>query len=226
MKSAGLLTLLSCAVLTCLAAPAVPDTAPIHAIFLLPGDYHADEAPVHPGAGWLALAPIGKRWELFPADVTSTRFEDAINDGPGQRTGVRIASSRKDAIALLRLPYLAAGPRETADIKIDESGLPIEAGKPVNFKFKDVAYRIEVRGKQVFLVKGGQRTPLKDLKVDLEGDEGARLQWAGDLDGDGELDLLMAYFHSNGGGSCVFLSSQKAAGFLLKQVACHGGYGC
>lgn len=221
-----LLTLLMATTLGTAAAPAMPDKPAIRPSFLLPGDYHAEEAPLHPGGGWLALAPFGKGWELAATEVKSSRFHDEITDGTGERTGVRLESGRKGAIALLRLPYLSAGPRAAAAIRIDEGGLPIEAGKPVAIAFNGTAYRIEVVGKQVFLFRGALRTPLKDLKVHLEGEEGARLQWAGDLDGDGELDLMMAYFISNGGGACLYLSSQKTSGYLIKQIACHGGIGC
>ncbi|NHZ60953.1 hypothetical protein [Massilia genomosp. 1] len=225
MKSVLLLSL-SATVLACAAAPAVSSEPDIGGTFLLAGDYHEGEAPVHPGAGWLALAPVGKRWELLPAKVRSTRFEDTISDEPGQRTGVRIASSRKNALALLRLPYLTPGPLEVTDNETGESGPLIEAGSPVDIRFKGLDFRIETKNKRVFLVKGAQRTPLKELRVEPGIEASVSLQWAGDLDRDGELDLLMGYSGNNSSGSCLFLSAQKAKGFLLKHIACHGGIGC
>ena len=226
LSAFALLSVLAAIAVPAAAAPALPEKPPIRASFLLPGDYHGDEAPTHAGAGWLALAPAGKRWELFAADASSTRIVDEIIDGPGQRSGIRIASSRPDTLALLRFAYLKAGPVETAAIKITEDGIPIEPGKAIAIDFKGAAYRIEVVRKQAYLVKDGARTPLKDLTVNPEGEDGGRLSWAGDLDGDGELDLLVSYFTSNGGGACLYLSSQKAAGMLVKQVGCHGGVGC
>ncbi|NHZ36255.1 hypothetical protein [Massilia rubra] len=226
MKSFLLLALSATVLSFAAAAPAVSGEPDIRWSFLLPGGYHEGEAPVHPGAGWLALAPVGKRWELLPAKIRSTRFEDTISDEPGQRTGVAIASSRKNALALLRLPYLTPGPLEVTDNETGENGSLIEAGSPVDIRFKGVDFRIETKNKRVFLVKGGQRTPLKELSVEPGIEASVSLQWAGDLDRDGQLDLLMGYSGNNSSGSCLFLSSQKAKGFLLKHIACHGGIGC
>lgn len=225
MKSVLLLAL-SATVLTCTAAQAASGTPAIGQTFLMPRDYHQGEAPIHPGAGWLALVHIGERWELLPAKVASTRIEDAVTDEPGQRTGVRIVSSRKNTLALLRRPYLTQGPLEVADNKIGESGLPIEARAPVDIRFKGADYRIETKNERVFLVKGAQRTPIKTMLVRPDLQASVSLRWAGDLDGDGELDLMMSYSGYNVGGTCLYLSSQKASGFLLKQVDCLETIGC
>jgi hypothetical protein len=225
VKSTVLLAL-SATVLTCAAAVAAPVTPAIGRTFLMPGTYHEGEAPIHAGTGWLALVHVGKHWKLLPTKVSTTRVEDAVTDAPGQRTGVDIASSRKNTLALLRLPYLTPGPLEVADNEMGDSGLPIDAGAPVDIRFKGVDFRIETRNKRVFLVRGAQRTPLKELGVEPGIEAGASLQWAGDLDGDGELDLLMGYSGNNSSGICLYLSSQKAKGFLLKHIECHGGIGC
>lgn len=224
MKS-SLLLALSATVLA-FSAPAASGKPATGWTFLLPGGYHEGEAPIHPGAGWLALVNTGKRSELLPAKVRSSRFEDTITDEPGQRTGVTIESSREKTLALLRLPYLTPGPREIALDGTGENGEVVESGAPVDIRFKNVDYRIETKNRRVFLVKGAQRTPLKDLNVQPDIEDGVSLQWAGDLDGDGELDLLMGYSGNNSSGSCLYLSSQKARGFLLKHIECHGGTGC
>lgn len=157
-----LLLALSAPVLSFAAAPAVSGEPAIGWSFLLPGGYHEGEAPVHPGASWLARVPVGKRWELLPAKIRSTRVEDTISDEPGQRTGVAIASSRKNAQALLRMPYLTPGPLEVTDNDTGENGALIEADSPVDIRFKGVDFRIGTKNKRVFLVKGAQRTPSRN----------------------------------------------------------------
>ena len=209
-----------------LASPRLPDTKPISPSFLLPGDYHNDEVPDHPGTGWLALAPNAGGWELRAAIVKSERIEDVVLDEPGQRTGIRIAANAQGALALLRLPYLKSGVRATASLKTDDEGAVLERGKALDFTFKDNPYRIETARGKVVLSQDKVRTRLADLEVNVEADEGSRVLWAGDLDDDGKLDLLMGYASKNGGGACLYLSSRAAPGALVKQVACHGGIGC
>jgi hypothetical protein len=59
-----------------------------------------------------------------------------------------------------------------------------------------------------------------------ESDDSASLLWAGNLDGDGQLDLLVSYRGSNNGGVCLFMSSKAPRAALVHRIACHGGVGC
>lgn len=53
------------------------------------------------------------------------------------------------------------------------------------------------------------------------------LVWAGDMDGDNKLDLLINHSSSEeGSGSSLFLSSQAVQGQLIKLAAVFGGGGC
>ena len=49
----------------------------------------------------------------------------------------------------------------------------------------------------------------------------ADLEWVGDIDGDGLLDLQISYFEQNGGGqnSILFLSSRATGNSLVKAYA-------
>jgi hypothetical protein len=61
---------------------------------------------------------------------------------------------------------------------------------------------------------------------DSESEDSASLLCTGDLDGDGQIDLLFSYSGHNRYGSCLYLSADAGKGNLVRQAACHGGLGC
>lgn len=197
--------------------------------FLVEGEYHGDEAPAKPGSGWLALTLNDGRWQLVPTEVRATRVFDAVLDAEGEKTGIRI-SSRHQAIALLRVPGVRAGKVDTPNMRFNDNAASIAPGRPLNMVFGENSYRLEASKSGVYLKKGAQRTRLPELAVSGGGNaeeaDAATLQWAGDLDGDGALDLIVGYSGYNRSGACLFLSSTAASGQLVGLVACHGGVGC
>lgn len=197
--------------------------------FLLAGEYHSDEAPAKPGRGWLALTFIEGQWQLVPTEVRAARVHDAVLDAEGEKTGIRISSAHQ-AIALLRVPGVRAGKVDTPTMRFASNASSISPAQPLDIVFREHPYRIQVIKSGVYLKKGAQRTRLPELAVsnDWNADdaESASLQWAGDLDGDGALDLIVSYSGFNRYGACLFLSSSAASGQLVGLVACHGGVGC
>jgi hypothetical protein len=200
--------------------------------FLIPGEYHGDEAPEKPGKNWFALAVVDGRWLLEPTIVRATQIHDPVLDAEGGKSGIRISSKHLNAVALLRGPALRAGKVATPNIRFTDkaSSNNITWRQPLHIEFKGSNYRIMVAEGDIFLAKGKQRTRLSDLTVSKDQDsdwsESASLQWAGDLDGDGELDLIISYSGYNRSGACLFLSSMGFPNELVGHVACHGGVGC
>lgn len=214
------------------AASEPPDSPAPDWPLLIPGRYHAGEAPTRPGIGWLALTPVGGVWRLEPVIVRARAVHDAVLDAEGQRTGVEIRASRPEAIALLRLPGLRAGKVDTPALRFKDEARPIAVGDaPLRMEFKGQAYRLVAEADRILLQQGSRSTPLGDLlPASPERELATELLWAGDLDGDGGLDLLMRFSGANEGGVCLFLSSGSGAGdgqgALLRQQACHRGVGC
>lgn len=195
---------------------------------LMPGSYHGDEAPSKPGTGWLALTSVGGVWRLEPAIVRATRVYDAVLDAEGQKTGIDISSSYGDAIALLRFSGIKAGKVDTPAMRFKDNPRYISPeGGPLKIQFKGQEYAIEAKTSGIYLRKGAVMTLLPDLSAGgPESDDSASLLWAGDLDGDGKLDLLFAYSGYNNGGACLYLSANAGENALVQKVACHGGVGC
>lgn len=196
--------------------------------FLIPNQYHGDEAPAEAGTGWLALISVGGIWRLEPTTVRSKRVFDAVLEAEGDKTGIEISSSYGEALALLRFPNMKPGKVDTPNMKFKESPRFLSAtGSPLKIMFKGNEYVIETSSSGVYLRNGKQKTALSGLSPgSAESEDSSSLLWAGDLDGDGLLDLLFSYSGYNNGGACLYLSAGAGEGVLVKKAACHGGVGC
>lgn len=197
-------------------------------LLLISGDYHGDEAPDKPGTGWLALTSVGGGWRLEPAIVRATRVYDAVLDAEGEKTGINISSNYGDAVALLKFPGIKPGKIDTPIMKFKDSPRLLSTrDTPLKIPFKGEDYLIEAKTSGIYLRKGKVKTLLPRLSAGSPAsDDSASLLWAGDIDGDGKLDLLFTYSGHNNGGVCLYLSAGASEGALVQQAACHGGVGC
>jgi hypothetical protein len=209
-----------------LVSGAVADTTPSSKWSLLvEGAYHKDEAPLHPGTGWLALVQKQNKWELVPAKVTATRAHDQIVDGPHEKTAVDISASERNSIALIRHPKVKKGfvsVPATTDGKLSRYFDTDKTPWAVSFNEKQYTFNIE-RNKLV-LKQGAKTSELGDLINDS--DITTSVAWIGDLDGDGGLDIVTVNGSNNYQAHCLYLSSSATPGATVKQVGCHGGSGC
>ncbi len=204
---------------------AQPQSSPDSWALLVPNTYHGDEAPTKPGTGWLALVAVGGIWRLEPTVVKATRIVDEIVDEDGQKTGIKISSGYPNTLVLLRMPGIQAGKVDTPAIRFKDNPRELTTTTPATkISFKGEEYFVQVSRKRIYLKKGENKTQLFDLSADDE--NSASLLWAGDLDGDGKLDLLFLYGGQNSSGICLYLSKNAPQGALVKQAACHGGIGC
>jgi hypothetical protein len=195
--------------------------------FFMPGQYRDIDVSINLGGRWLALAPVDGLWHLVPTKVVTQLVHDPVLDSEGQKTGIQISAKEPNALALIKMPGLRPGKVDTPNMRFHGNPRDITPSKGVTIPFKGVAHQvIIVRGK-LFLVRGLKRSKLDWLRLTRDFSERARLLWAGDLDGDGRLDLLVDYYErSDYTGACLFLSSSAEDGALLGRVVCHGDGGC
>jgi hypothetical protein len=194
---------------------------------LIPGQYHSDEAPAKPGLGWLALAPVGGVWRLEPAIAKATLVHDAVLDGNDDKTGVEISAGFADAIALLRVPGFTPGKVDTPNMQFKDKRRQLASDAPLQISFKGREYSLHVIDSTVFLRSGDGSTALEGLVAgNAESEDTVALLWAGDLDRDGKLDLLLSTSGYNSSGVCLFLSGKAQANGLVGLLACHRGVGC
>lgn len=214
-----------------------------------PGRFHEGEAVARPGERWLALRQRGDDAELVSARVAVVRVHDPLLDAEGQTTGEAVSAiGLKDATMLLRGQGLRAGGVARASVvaQSSEHGLPthrISLGtREYRIATRCVADKANATAEQpaytctIDLIAGERRQALMSIAAYRESPD-ARLLFvsdaspqpifAGDLDRDGQLDLIFdTTDHYNLSRPTLFLSSPAGKGELLRAVATHDAVGC
>ena len=183
------------------------------------GAHHGGEVK-KPGQGWLGLYAT----RLAPVTVAVTRVHDPIDDDgkpDSVKSGVEVTVPG-DEQPLVLVKGLAA--REVKPLSLE--GLPALSGDaPVTLGDATLTSVPQGKGRQLVLSRGGVA---QVLYQHAEGDtDGWLLRWAGDLDGDGQLDLLLtADHHYDLSTLRLFLSSKAKKGQLVREVATFRTTGC
>ena len=159
---------------------------------------------------WLALVPGKDGWSLVP-----TRLSFGDVDAKG------VQSSVNGAEFYLAHPAVVAGHAATPDMRFKGNPYPLIAMHvaPLRIAFHDRAYQIAVEGHDVVLRSGGRKSVIGRNDPDDSAD--TTLFWAGDLDGDGEIDLIVERSNSKNGQYCLMLSSaNKNPDRIVADVGC------
>ena len=172
-------------------------------------------APVKklPRTGWLVFTSEG----LEPARVTFDVARDPVHDDgkpEAVKTGLDVRSTPEGAVLVRGL-----APRKSASLL--PPGQTVGLNRPGQaLTLGTATLRVEqkdARSALVLSVGGVEQTLFQQNDGDLDG---WNLRWAGDLDGDGKLDLLLdADSHYARQTTRLFLSSKASGRLLVKQVA-------
>lgn len=202
------------------------------------GSFHDGESLARDGEHWLALQATPAHAALVDTRVRVKRVHDDVVDDDGTDTGIEVATALADTGLLLRGPGLRAGP--VAAVALPASPTPL-AKAPVALRLRATPYRLVLQcGKtgercDVVLDDGHRRQVLLTLPAGryddgslmLGDDASPALLFAGDLDRDGRLDLILdATDHYNVGQPTLYLSSHARDGELVRAVAVHTSVGC
>lgn len=217
-----------------------------------PGQFHAGETVARDGERWLALRVQGTAAALVATRLQVRPVHDALLDAPGQTTGMDVASPPGEGVvAFLRGPALRAGEVEAAQPASGETSL-IQAGQHLELLFRGARHRLAAEctpalpspeagqarfdcqlvlhapdGRTQTLARLGGYREAGGTAVLLGDDAAPTLLFAGDLDRDGRLDLLLDLTdHYNVSRPTLLLSSPAAANELVREVAHHASVGC
>lgn len=204
------------------ARPAAP--SPDSPAILGPGRYYQKDVPALDGEWW-ALCKTAKGWELRKATLTTEPIAMA-GDTKGRRSGLEVGVKGDEATLLLRkVPGVAAfrsvveasGMAASGETREDQKATGTFGGTAFTV-WSEAATVGRAPGYVVKLEQGGREQVLF-LNPLVEGG-GWELMWAGDLDGDGRLDLLVGTTDPDDFGTLrLYLSGAAGPGQLLKLVA-------
>lgn len=189
-----------------------------------PGRYYASDVP--PLAGdWWALSKGSRGWELRPASLQVEPMA-MQGDKKGRKSGLEITVKGDEAALLLRkVPGAASFRAVTGVERMVTSGETLQDQR-VKGTLGATAFSLWSEPASLGRSQGYV------VKIDLEGREdvlflnpvcegcGWELMWAGDLDADGKLDLLIGTTDQDDFGTLrLFLSGAALPGRAMKQVA-------
>ncbi len=208
------------------------------------GVWHGEEVSAKYGESWLALLETPSGFELQEVALSVEIVADEVIDVPPAKTGkkVSVPEGFEPLVLLRNLSQLSPGPVLTIATS-DES---LTAAYPQSFRLDGTSYLLEFKcaaeliGQELAdcplqLSTGNKIQALQDYpiyhpsstKATIASDALPRVLWAGDLDRDGLLDLLLDLTnHYNVSAPTLLLSSMAGKGELVRPAAVFRTTGC
>lgn len=181
-------------------------------------EYDKGELPQRLGSGWLALVAREGVWRLEPARFVLTPFSGP-HDPEGVNDSTLLSVAPDDALALFELPELEPGKVDTPDMRFKGRPRAFDAATALTIPFKGRDWSLRVREGRLLLSDGVTSTDVGEVSDDAP-EHRTDLLWAGDLDHDGRLDLVLLRSGYDGSMLCVWLSRRAAQGQLAGKAAC------
>ncbi|TDO77559.1 hypothetical protein EV143_104325 [Flavobacterium chryseum] len=192
---------------------------------------------------WFGLFKNKESYTLTETKITIKPAYDAIVDeDESEHTGWEVSASTKDTCVVLieKLPYLAD--RNVSSIKLREYVYPDE---DLKFDFKGIKYTLYATGEKkkaavdsdwmivsnykLYLtttVDGNKQTELLTAKKNFD-EQMITILFAGDIDGDDKLDLIIdTANHYNVSSPTLYLSKPASEGKIIKPIGIFTTVGC
>ncbi|MDG5467181.1 hypothetical protein P9J64_02465 [Deltaproteobacteria bacterium IMCC39524] len=208
------------------------------------GVWHGEEVSAKHGESWLALLETSSGFELQEVTLSVEIVVDDVIDIPPSKTGKKVSVPEGfEPLVLLRdLSQLRPGPVLTI-ASHDES---LNITPPKKFLLNGSSYLLEFKCATEFLGQEFADCPLQlsegnkiqalqnypiyhpsTSKATIASDVSPRVLWAGDLDRDGRIDLLLDLTtHYNVSTPTLLLSSMAGKGALVRPAAAFRTTGC
>lgn len=190
-------------------------------VLIMTGSFHGDEMHARDGERWLGLFRNGNAYAWRHTNIRVEREHDEIVDAPGENTGKRVSVPGNAVILIRGMDKLANAKVRAAswpgsDVNITVPGNEIKVGDSV----------LRHDSGRLILRQGSTKQVLYACGAECD-EPNWTLEWAGDMDGDGRLDLLVnASSHYNVTEMRLLLSSHARLGELVREVAVFRTTGC
>ena len=203
------------------------------------GAFHGDEVSAKSGEIWLGLYSTPDGYTLTPSRITVETVYDPFVDNAGEKTGKAVSVEGQT-----RPLFLIKGldvPKRKYVTTLSAEGAILNPGKSLDL-------RLEGKNENHLTAYGegdigpNRFTPLKNYSLELYKGQLSQelvaysstygaiptLLWAGDLDGDNQLDLVInaTPHYTVYSAPMLFLSSMAKDGNLVQRVAIFVATGC
>ena len=203
------------------------------------GAFHGDEVSAKSGEIWLGLYSTPEGHSLIPSTIVVETIYDPVVDSPGEKTG-KVVTVDEQARPLFLIKGLETYQNTSIKTLSAEQSI-LSPGKSLDLRLSSQnEYHLMVYGEGDIGPNGF--TALNNYSLELskgqfsqeiltyDSTNGAipSLLWAGDLDGDNQLDLLInaTPHYTVYSAPMLFLSSMAKDGNLVQKVAMFIATGC
>jgi len=206
--------------------------------------FHNDEVdPKLEKRTWFGLFKNGNNYSFLKTDISiKNAYDPVLDEDESEKTGWEVSSSIKDTCVILveKLPGFAD--RNVQFVKVPERVYPEEN---FEFEFLGAQYKLFATGKKkketpdsdwwvvsdykLYLktsINGKEVTELLTAKKNFD-EQMIKIIFAGDLDGDGKLDLIIdTASHYNVSSLTLYLSKSAEKNKIIKPVGVFTYVGC
>ena len=203
------------------------------------GVFHGDEVSAESGEVWLGLYSTPDGYALITSRITVETVYDPLVDNPGEKTG-KVVSVAEQTRPLFLIKGLEVPKTESINTLSTEQTV-LNPGKSLNLRLDgENEYHLMAYGEGDIGPNGF--TSLENYSIELSKGQSSQelltydstngaiptLLWAGDLDGDNQLDLLInaTPHYTVYSAPVLFLSSMAKDGNLVQRVAIFIATGC
>jgi len=198
------------------------------------GTFHKGEVPNVAGRNWFALMVNSDHAELKTAAPTIKTVFDGIMDDEMNKasySGKLVEMKGAAPFLIIRREGLKTGAIKQASIALADSDQLISFDNTkytVQHRCKKKAKGEEFQQCKVYLLGNGIQQWLGDTLENGDSDftDTISISWAGDLDRDGKLDLVMEKSRYNNADTVLLLSSAAKPGKHVHEVAKLSRQGC
>ena len=204
------------------------------------GAFHGDEVLAESGEVWLGLYLTPNGYTLIPSTITVETVYDPFVDNAGEKTGKMVLVERQTRPLFLIKGLDTLKGESIQTLSAEQTILTPGKSLDLGFNGKN-EYHLMAYGEGDIGPNGFTSLENYSLELSQEGQSSQELLtydstngavpsllWAGDLDGDGQLDLLInaTPHYTVYSAPVLFLSSMAKDGNLVQKVAIFVATGC